>query len=422
VDLRPGGVAAGPVSGGAARPAGDAPPAGTVRTARRIGLVGPLAPWRGGLAQYLALLGEALAEHAEVRAVTFTRQYPGLLFPGQSQLDPDAPRPGFPVEARLDSIGPWSWRATARALEAFAPGAVILKWWMPFFAPAFASSVGSLRRRGTRVVLVCDNLVPHEPRPFDLALTRWMLRASDGYLVMSDSVLADLQRLKPGAPFRRVPHPLYAQFDRGRWTRESARAALGLTGEVAVFFGYVRRYKGLDTLLEAWRQVRAQRPEATLVVAGDFYEDPAPYRALANAAGAGAVQLWEGYLPDERVEALFKAADVVVLPYRSGTQSGVTHVAYALGAPVITTDVGGLAESVRPGETGLVVPPEDPRALAGAVVRFFAEDLGPRLRAGVQRVQREHAWDVLAGATLELIDALRPARGWAPWMPGEASR
>ncbi|HET7225152.1 MAG TPA: glycosyltransferase [Candidatus Eisenbacteria bacterium] len=385
---------------------------GDARAGRRIGLLGPLAPWRGGLAQYLALLGEALMAHAEVRAVTFTRQYPGVLFPGRSQLDPAAPSPRFPVEARLDSIAPWSWAASARALERFAPGAVILKWWMPFFAPAFASSVAPLRRRGTRVLLVCDNLVPHERRPFDLALTRWMLRESDGYLVMSDSVQRDLERLKPGAALRRVPHPLYAQFDQGRWTRESARAALKLSGDVAVFFGYVRRYKGLDTLLEAWPRVRARRP-ATLVVAGDFYEDPAPYRALAARAGDGAVRMMEGYLPDEQVEALFKAADVVVLPYRSGTQSGVTHVAYALGVPVITTDVGGLAESVVPGETGLVVPSSDPEALAFALLRYFEEGLAAPMRDAVRRYQQTHSWTVLADHTLALIDVLRPARGWA---------
>ena len=124
----------------------------------RIALLGPLAPWRGGLSQYLGLLGEALMAQAEVRGVTFTRQYPGFLFPGASQVDPAAERPRFPVEPLLDSIGPWSWSRTARHLERFAPGAVVLKWWMPFFAPAFASSVGPLRRRGTRVVLVCDNL------------------------------------------------------------------------------------------------------------------------------------------------------------------------------------------------------------------------------------------------------------------------
>lgn len=379
---------------------------------RRIGLLGPLHPWRGGLAQYLGLLGEALESHATVRAVTFTRQYPGLLFPGTSQLDPDAPRPGFPTDALLDSIGPWTWPRAARRLESFAPGALVLKWWMPFFAPAFASSVAPLRRRGTRVVLVCDNLVPHEPRFYDAAFTRWMMRESDGYLVMSDSVERDLDTLKPGAPRRRVPHPFYAQFDRGRWTRESARAHLGLEGDVALFFGYVRHYKGLDTLLEAWAGVRRRRA-ATLVVAGEFYEKPERYRALAAAAGAGAVRLLDRYVPDDEVEALFRAADACVLPYRSGTQSGVTHVAYALGVPVIATRVGGIAETVRDGETGLTVPPEDPAALADAIVRFFEQRLGAHMAPRIAALQQERSWAALARATVSLVDELKPARGWA---------
>ncbi len=380
----------------------------------RIALVGPVHPWRGGIAQYLGLLGQTLAQRAEVRAVTFTRQYPELLFPGQSQRDPEADPPSFPVAALLDSIGPWSWPRAARHLESFQPGLVVLKWWLPFFAPAFSQVVAPLRGRGTRVTLVCDNLVPHEHRLGDGFLTRMMLRQSDGYLVMSESVERDLDRLKPGAPRRRVPHPLYAQFDRGRFTRSSARAQLGLPddGEVALFFGYVRHYKGLDLLLRAWPRVRERRP-VTLIAAGEFYEDATPYRALAAAAGGEpAVRLIDRYLPDAEVEAVFKAADVVVLPYRSATQSGVTHVAYALGVPVIITDVGGLGETVRGEETGLVVPPEDPAALADAVVRFFASGLAPRLRAGVEAIRRAHSWEVLADQVLELGDALGPRRGW----------
>jgi glycosyltransferase involved in cell wall biosynthesis len=380
-------------------------------SARRIGLLGPLHPWRGGLAQYLQLLGEALEAHAEVRAVTFTRQYPDFLFPGTSQFDPDAPRPRFPTEALLDSIGPLSWRRSAAHLERFAPGAVILKWWMPFFAPSFASAVGPLRRRGTRVVLVCDNLVPHEPRFYDRAFTDWMLRNSDGYLVMSDSVERDLDRLKPGAPRRRVPHPFYAQFDRGRHTRESARSALGLEGDVALFFGYVRHYKGLDTLLTAWKRVRAERPGATLVVAGEFYERPEPYRELA--AEVGGVRLVDRYIPDDEVEALFRAADVTVLPYRSGTQSGVTHVAYALGSPVVATTVGGITETVRDGETGLTCPPEDPEALARTLVRFFSEGMRERMAAPIAALRAEHSWEALARSTVDLVGELAPGRGWA---------
>lgn len=376
----------------------------------RIALVGPLHPWRGGIAQYLGLLGEALTTAAEVRAVTFTRQYPGFLFPGESQLDPEAPRPGFPTTALLDSIGPWSWPRAAAHLERFAPGLVILKWWIPFFAPAFGFTVGPLRRRGTKVVLVCDNLIPHEHRLGDRELTGFMLRRSDGYLVMSDSVERDLDTLKPGAPRRRVAHPFYAQFDRGRWTRESARAHLGLTGEVAVFFGYIRRYKGLDLLLRAWPRVRARRP-VTLVVGGEFYEEAAPYHALAAAAG-DSVRMLDRYLPDSEVEAVLKAADVVVLPYRSATQSGVTHVAYALGVPVITTDVGGLSETVKPGVTGLVVPPENEQALADAIVDYFERDMGQGLRSGVAALRASHSWQALADAAIGLGDELKPGRGW----------
>lgn len=378
---------------------------------RRIALVGPLHPWRGGLAQYLQLLGEALESHAEVNAVTFTRQYPGIFFPGTSQLDPNAPRPRFPTAALLDSIGPLSWRRSAAHLERFAPGAVVLKWWMPFFAPAFASAVGPLRRRGTRVVMVCDNLIAHEPRPYDRAFTNWMMRNSDGYLVMSDAVERDLDRLKPGSPRRRVPHPFYAQFDRGRWTRDRARASLGLSGDVALFFGYVRHYKGLDTLLAAWMHVRKSRPDSTLVVAGEFYEPPGPYEALARDAGG--VRLLNRYITDDEVEALFRATDVTVLPYRSGTQSGVTHVAYALGSPVIVTRVGGIPETVREGETGLTCPPEDPNALAATIVRFFADGLAEKMRAPIAALRAERSWEALARSTVELVNELRPARGWA---------
>lgn len=391
----------------------NAPPRSGPAAARRIGLVGPLHPWRGGLAQYLGLLGEALESHAEVRAVTFTRQYPDFLFPGTSQFDPDAPRPRFPTEAMLDSIGPWSWRKVASHLERFAPGAVVLKWWMPFFAPAFASSVGPLRRKGTRVILVCDNLIPHEPKPYDSAFSAWMMRNSDGYLVMSDSVERDLDVLKPGAPRRRVPHPFYAQFDRGRFHRASARAKLNLSGDVALFFGYVRHYKGLDTLLEAWPRVRARRPGATLVVAGEFYEKPERYVALAEAAGEGAVRLLNRYIPDDEVEALFRAADVTVLPYRSGTQSGVTHVAYALGSPVIATTVGGITETVKDGATGLTCAPEDPRALADTIVRFFEQGLGASMAPHIAALQAEHSWAALAASTVDLVNELKPARGWA---------
>jgi glycosyltransferase involved in cell wall biosynthesis len=372
----------------------------------RIALVGPFHPWRGGIAQYLGLLGDALARRHEVRGVSFTRQYPAFLFPGRSQVDPAARPPRIPVERLVDSVNPLSWRRAARALEGFGPHLVIYKWWIPFFGPAFATIAAPLRRRGARVILVCDNLVPHERRPLDSAFTGWMLRESDGYLVMSRRVESDLDRLKPGAPRRVVRHPLYSQFDRGAWTRASARAHWRLEGEVALFFGYVRRYKGLDVLIDAMARVRARRP-VTLVVAGEFYEPAQPYREQVARLGLGdAVRFLDRYLPDDEVEALFRAADVVVLPYRSATQSGVTQVAYAMGVPVVTTAVGGLPEMVRDGETGLVVAAEDPQALADAIVRYFEQGLADRLRAGVAAVQSEYSWDPLVGSVESLAAEL----------------
>src|SRR5262249_35386252 len=194
-------------------------------------------------------------------------------------------------------------------------------------APAPPWGGGPLRGGGRGVLLWGTILGGHAPRFFDRAFSDWMMRNSDGYLVMSEAVERDLDRLKPGAPRRRVPHPFYAQFDRGRWTRGTARTHLGLEGDVALFFGYVRHYKGLDTLLAAWKRVRMSRPRATLVVAGEFYEKAEPFEALAREAGG--VRLLDRYIADDDVEALFRAADVTVLPYRSATQSGVTHVAYA---------------------------------------------------------------------------------------------
>ncbi len=369
----------------------------------RIALIGPFHPWRGGIAQYLGLLATTLARHHEVLGITFTRQYPGWLFPGKSQRDSSAEPPPLAVEAWLDSINPLSWRRAARRLERYAPQALIFKWWIPFFAPAFASVAAPLRRRGSRAVLVCDNLVPHERRPLDDTFTRWMLRESDGYLVMSRSVEEDLKRLKPGAPYRRVKHPLYAQFDRGRWTRETARAHFGLQGDVLLFFGYVRPYKGVDLLLEALPAIRRRRP-VTLVVAGEFYEPKQPYVRLVERLGLGeAVRFLDRYLADEEVEALFRAADLTVLPYRSGTQSGVTQVAYALGVPVLTTRVGGVPEVVREGETGLVVPPDDPAALAQAALRFFEEGLSTPMRAAISRLRVEYSWEALVASFEDLM-------------------
>jgi glycosyltransferase involved in cell wall biosynthesis len=269
--------------------------------------------------------------------------------------------------------------------------------------------MSAARRAGAVTVLLAHNLVPHERRPLDRFLTGLVLRQSDGFLVASEAVEKELRELVPGARARRVLHPVYAQYAATE-SRAAARAALDLSGDVLLFFGFVRPYKGLDTLLDALPIILARRP-ATLVVAGEFYEPIAPYRERVHALGLDArVRFLDRYLPDEDVRRLLAAADVCVLPYRSATQSGVLQVAYGAGCPVIATRVGGLPEFVAEGVSGLLVPPEDPPALAQAVLDFFAAGGRGAFEPGVRRHAERFSWDALAEALLELACELRASR------------
>lgn len=278
----------------------------------------------------------------------------------------------------------------------------MLMVWMPFFAPMLGVIARRLRKRGVCVLAVVHNAIPHERRPGDRSLTRWLLRACDGLLAMSEQVEADIRRLGVSVPTVRVPHPVYDGFG-DAMPRANARALLDLPADAPVFlfFGFIRPYKGLDILLDAWAEVVRKIPEAVLVVAGEFYADEDALRAQAAALG-NSVRLDADYIPDNRVGLYFSAADAVVQPYRTATQSGVAQIAFHFGRPVITTDVGGLAEIVPDGVAGLVVPPEDPAALAQALIRFHTARLGETLEGGVAVERQRYTWDRLAQALEEL--------------------
>jgi glycosyltransferase involved in cell wall biosynthesis len=266
---------------------------------------------------------------------------------------------------------------------------------MPFFAPAFATIAGRLRRRGVRILCVVDNAIPHEQRPFDHALSRWFLNNCDTLLVMSDTVEHDLHTLRVARAIRRVEHPIYDIFGPAV-PKATARAALGLPADapILLFFGHVRRYKGLHVLLEAMPHLRSQLPNVRLVVCGEFYEDERATRARIQELGiADLVELRPQFVPNEAVGAWFCAADLVVQPYVSATQSGVAQIAYQFERPSIISDVGSLAATVPHEIAGFVVPPNDPAALAAAIARFFREGWDDRLRAGVRARRELYSWD-----------------------------
>ncbi len=365
---------------------------------RKIVLVGPMHPYRGGIAHFLETMYRGLqARGHAVEAVTFTRQYPERFFPGKTQYETGDVAHPVPARRLIDTINPATWFSAARQVAARQPDAVLFKYWMPFFAPAFGTIARRVRKRGARVIVVVDNAIPHERRPGDLALGRYFFKAVDGCIVMSEAVGRDLRRLGVEAPVRQVVHPVYDLFGEAPPQAE-ARAALGLppAAPVLLFFGFIRRYKGLHVLLEAMPLILDALPEARLLVAGEFYEDEAPYRRLIAQNGLHERVLLHGeYLPNEAVPRYFAAADVVVQPYVSATQSGVAQVAFHFDKPAIVTDVGGLAEVVPHERAGLVVPPEDPAALAAAVVRFFREEMGARLAEGVRREKKKYSWNRL---------------------------
>ncbi len=372
--------------------------------ALRFAFVGTAYPMRGGIAQFNALLARELAKRHTVDFYSFTRQYPSLFFPGKTQME-SGPDPA-PVGARamVDSIGPWSWHRTAREIASRKPDALLFKYWIPFFAPCFATIARRARARcGCRVILICDNVIPHETRLFDEALTRLMLSSADGFIVMTKSVLADLRRFRPDAPAELVHHPLYTHFGEPM-PKEEARRRLGWRPDerVLLFFGYIRRYKGLDLLLRAMPEIH-RATGARLVVLGEFYEDRAPYDRIVEEVGLGEIVTMRGdYAPNEDVAVHFNASDLTVLPYRSATQSGIVQVAYQLERPVLCTRVGGLEEMIQDGATGLLAAPEDVAGIARAVSRYFEENLEGRLVEGLRLEKAKMGWDVMAAAVERL--------------------
>ena len=368
----------------------------------RVAILGPTYPHRGGIAHYTTLLARTLAKRHELHLVSFNRLYPGFLFPGATQFDRsgEALLPPVPPEPLLDSVNPLSWLRAGGRLRALAPDILVVPWWHPFFGP----SVGTAARRARRGagkparIFLCHNVSPHEATPLDRALTSYGLGAADAFLVHARSEVARLSPFSRGRPVRVHPHPSYEVFSERAMTRDEARAALGVRGRAILFFGYVRPYKGLADLLEALKLARRGAWDEVWIV-GEFYEPKERYaELLGDPALRDRVHLVDRYVPNEEVSRYFAAADLVALPYREATGSGIAQVAFGAGAPVVATRTGGLEEVVEDGVSGLLVEPGNPPALARAIERFFDENLAATLREGVARARSRFTWDALADA------------------------
>jgi len=372
----------------------------------KVVIIGPAYPLRGGLATYDERLARAFQEAGDaVRIVTFSLQYPNVLFPGQTQFSTEAGPADLDIEVSLNSVNPLSWLSVGRKLRAERPDLVIFRFWLPFMGPALGTVARLVRGNGhTRVVAITDNVIPHEKRPGDGLLTRYFLSACDGFVTMSRSVLGDLQRLGYGQkPALYRPHPLYDNFGPLK-SKTDALAALKLpdTAGYLLFFGFIRAYKGLDILLEAFADERLELLPIKLIIAGEFYEDAAPYEALIQQYKLEKrIIRATDFIPNERVVDYFCAVDLIVQPYKNATQSGVSQIAYHFERPMLVTDVGGLAELIPAGVVGYVVPPT-PAAIADAVVDFYAQKREAAFTAGVREQKKQFSWPVMVAA-LKLV-------------------
>ncbi len=362
----------------------------------KIAILSCFYPYRGGIAQFNANLFEELGKTHDVRAFNFSRQYPDILFPGKTQyVTPEDEAVPIEAEALLDTANPLSWGRTARAIRAWGPDLLLVRYWMSWFAP----SLGEVARKmapGCRVVGILDNVVPHERHWFDTPLTRWFLKGLDGAVALCEEVGRDLLALRPDIPHAILPHPIYTHFG-AKLPREEAERRLALPAgrRTLLFFGLIREYKGLDILLQAF-DLLDERYQ--LVIAGEPYGSFDKYRKLIDGGRAPSdVHVFPDYIRDGEVKDFFSAADLTVLPYRSATQSGISSVSNHFEVPMVVTDVGGLKETVGERGTGIVCEKGTPACIAAAITRYFDDpDLQIHLRKGMDAEKERLSWSRFA--------------------------
>lgn len=372
----------------------------------KITILGPAHPYRGGLASIMEIMARTFQRRGdEVDIKTFTLQYPSLLFPGESQTVATPPPADLRICRCVNTMNPLNWVRVGRRIRRERPDFVLMKYWTPFMAPCFGTIARIARGNGhTKVLCQIDNVEPHEHHLTDKPFNRYYLHSVDGFVYMSEQVHSEL-RAYSDAPALFSPHPLFENFGE-RVERSEACVRLGLdpANRYVLFFGLIRDYKGLDLLLDAWAQLRrAGRTEGRrLIVAGEFYTAREPYlNRIADNGLQDEVLLHDRFIPDDDVKYYFSAADFVVQPYKTATQSGVTQIAYQFCVPMVVTKVGGLAEIVPDGRVGYVCEPTT-EGVAGAIERMYEGDTLQRFRENCVEERRRFSWEEMCSRITEL--------------------
>jgi glycosyltransferase involved in cell wall biosynthesis len=373
---------------------------------KNIILLGPAHPLRGGLASFNERLArEAQHQGHNVGIYTFSLQYPGFLFPGTTQYSSEPAPANLNIQVVINAVNPLNWIRIGNRLKKQKPDIIIVRYWLPFMGPCLGTILRIVKKNNhTKIVCIADNIIPHEKRAGDHAFTKYFIKPIDAFITMSEKVLADLRTFSTTKPATHIAHPLYDNFGE-KISQSAARAHLKLPADqpIALFFGFIRKYKGLDMLLEAMQllQKKTNTQSIKLLIAGEFYEDRKPYDEQIKQLGIEKnLILHTEFIADSEVKYYLCAADVVIQPYRNATQSGVTPLSYHFEIPMIVTNVGGLPALVPDGKAGLVCEP-NAAAIAEAIEKYF--NMGSTtFIPGLQEEKKKYSWDLLLKEILQL--------------------
>lgn len=371
----------------------------------KIIILGTAYPYRGGLSAFNERLAkEFQKEGNDVIIDTFTLQYPNILFPGKTQYSTDEAPKDITIKREVNSINPLNWIKVGMKIKSESPDVLIVKYWLPFMSPCFGTIARLVHQnKKTKIISVLDNIIPHEKRLADKLLSKYWVSSVDGFVAMSQSVLDDLQLFDKTKPRKLCMHPLYDNFGQSKG-REEALSALGLDPAYSyiLFFGFIRDYKGLDILLEAMADERIRKSNVKVIVAGEFYNNSEKYFELEKRLNIKESVVWKNeFIPDKEVSTFFSAADLIVQPYKSATQSGVTQIAYHFEKPMLVTNVGGLAEIVPNGKVGYVTNPEA-KEVADAICDFYDNNRYETFVENVKVEKCKYLWSNMTSAILSL--------------------
>ena len=377
---------------------------------RKVVIIGSAWPLRGGLAAFNERLAEEYIKNGdEVIIYTFSLQYPSILFPGKTQYS-SSPKPeNLDIKVKINTVNPVSWLSTGKEIKKLNPDLVLIKFWIPFVAPSLGKIARIIRSNGhSKVISIIDNIIPHEKRPGDNLLAKYWVNSVDGFITMSRDVLNDLKLFDTKKPKIYCPHPLYDHYGEVM-PKKKAKEHLGLdiNTNYLLFFGFIRDYKGLDLLLKAVDKEFFKKKNIKLLVAGEFYTDSKPYFEIIKEKEIDDIVIMSNdFIPDEEVAYYFNASDAVVQPYKDATQSGVTQIAYHFEKPIITTDVGGLAEIVPDGKAGFVVNPEV-EEIKKAIFDFYTENKEEVFRKNVKEIKKNYSWDRMLRSIDEVVKLIK---------------